>query len=196
MSRHIEHFYTEIVGHFTFPDFYRWLAAVVPPGATLVEVGVLNGQSAAFLGVELLRWTHPEDPPTRLDLVDNWDANQRHLVRCNLDRISRVLGELHGCGSLEAAKKYADHSLAAVFLDADHAYESIAADIDAWLPKVVPGGVLAGHDYSEQFPGVVRAVRERFDRIEVWRGSRFTGPRGDEAPGDFFPVWKVKAPSP
>lgn len=47
-----------------------------------------------------------------------------------------------------------------VFLDAGHKYEDIKADIAAWLPRVKKGGILAGHDYSAQFPGVARAVDE------------------------------------
>lgn len=34
-----------------------------------------------------------------------------------------------------------------VYLDADHAYESVKADIAAWWPLVKPGGIFAGHDY-------------------------------------------------
>lgn len=62
--------------------------------------------------------------------------------------------------SVEAADWVADASLDLVFIDADHTYKSVSADIRAWLPKVRPGGILAGHDYSSFFPGVVQAVRE------------------------------------
>lgn len=47
-----------------------------------------------------------------------------------------------------------------VFLDADHRYEAIRADIEAWTPHVRPGGILAGHDFSATWPGVQRAVEE------------------------------------
>jgi hypothetical protein len=64
--------------------------------------------------------------------------------------------------SLEAAEHFEDESLDFVFLDAGHDYQSISADIDAWLPKVIPGGTLAGHDYERYFEAVVKAVDERF----------------------------------
>lgn len=52
-----------------------------------------------------------------------------------------------------------------VFIDADHTYEGVKADIDAWWPKVAPNGVLAGHDYGGRLDqkgkfGVSRAVDE------------------------------------
>ncbi|HEV2097667.1 MAG TPA: class I SAM-dependent methyltransferase [Stellaceae bacterium] len=47
-----------------------------------------------------------------------------------------------------------------VFIDADHRHEAALADIRAWTPHVRPGGILCGHDYSQHWPGVVRAVHE------------------------------------
>lgn len=47
------------------------------------------------------------------------------------------------------------------FLDGDHTYEGVKADIEAWLPKVKKGGWLMGHDWQPKtFPGVIKAVRE------------------------------------
>lgn len=77
--------------------------------------------------------------------------------------------------SVEAAKDITDGSLDFVFIDADHSYEGCKADIEAWLPKVKPGGFISGHDYENtDFPkfGVKRAVDERFQ--EVTLGQNFT----------------------
>lgn len=63
--------------------------------------------------------------------------------------------------SLAAAKTFQDQSLDLVFIDADHSYEGVKADIHAWAPKVRQGGILAGHDYDQpDFPGVKKAVDE------------------------------------
>lgn len=176
----MQHFFSRINGHFTFPDFYEWLAAnVCPEGPHIVEVGVFCGQSAAFLGVELLRRCFSP----RLDLVDKWNEEQVALVRGNLAPIAECIGTMSGDGSLAAAARYVDGSLDAVFIDADHSYESVASDIAAWLPKVRPGGIIAGHDFSPSFPGVMRAVHERFSRFEVWGGTPW------KDTGELFPVW-------
>jgi hypothetical protein len=64
--------------------------------------------------------------------------------------------------TVDAARNVADASLDFVFIDADHSYEGVARDIDAWRSKVKPGGILCGHDYYHpRFPGVARAVDER-----------------------------------
>lgn len=54
-----------------------------------------------------------------------------------------------------------------VFIDAQHDYDSCLRDIDHWWPQVNDGGFLAGHDYNHNFPGVQRAVAERFNLMEV-----------------------------
>lgn len=61
--------------------------------------------------------------------------------------------------SLAAAAQEADGAFSLVYLDANHSPEAVAADIDAWWPKVKPGGWLAGHDWSGCWPGVAAAVR-------------------------------------
>jgi len=72
----------------------------------------------------------------------------------------RVAGRfaLHRNTSLEAAALVPNGSLDIVFLDARHDYEALTQDISAWRPKLRPGGVLSGHDFSWMFPTVAMAV--------------------------------------
>ena len=44
-----------------------------------------------------------------------------------------------------------------------HNYKSVKADIALALGIIKPRGVIAGHDYSTRFPGVVQAVKETFN---------------------------------
>lgn len=64
--------------------------------------------------------------------------------------------------SEEAASLVPD-GLDLVFIDGNHDYEYVKQDIALWQPKIRKGGLLAGHDFCRDvFPGVVRAVEERF----------------------------------
>lgn len=49
-----------------------------------------------------------------------------------------------------------------VYIDANHRYESVKADIQVWLPKIKMGGLIGGHDFDsrEDNYGVYRAVSE------------------------------------
>lgn len=52
--------------------------------------------------------------------------------------------------SVDAARDVPDGSLDFVYLDADHWFDPVIADLQAWIPKVRKGGVVAGHDYTEK----------------------------------------------
>jgi hypothetical protein len=195
----VEHFYQGIEGWFTFEEFYRWACRRVPPPLRVTEVGVYQGRSAAFLGVELLRsndaWgprvneTHPT-----VTLVDTFPWQWKR--ECARDAVLARLAPLTDAGlrlealegpSVEMAKRVPDGSQDLVFIDADHNWPHVRDDIEAWTPKVTERGILAGHDYCAEFPAVLRAVTEAFPRVNVWRGSEVDGQAGR-----YHPVWWLR----
>lgn len=60
----------------------------------------------------------------------------------------------------EMAAQIPDNSLGLVYLDAGHDFNSVKADLMAYFPKLVPGGIMAGHDYLNDGYGVRKAVTE------------------------------------
>jgi hypothetical protein len=67
--------------------------------------------------------------------------------------------------SVEGTAKVPD-ALDFVFIDGDHTEEGCRRDIEAWLPKVKPGGLLCGHDWDRW--GVTAAVRSVLgDKVET-----------------------------
>jgi len=58
---------------------------------------------------------------------------------------------------------YLDRSLDFVFIDASHSLADTESLLRAYLPKVKVGGVIAGHDFTAEFPGVVEAVSRVLD---------------------------------
>jgi hypothetical protein len=60
----------------------------------------------------------------------------------------------------DMARHVADKSLDLVYIDAGHSYEAVRADLEAWFPKVKPGGVIAGHDFINPAYGVLQAVTQ------------------------------------
>ncbi len=53
--------------------------------------------------------------------------------------------------SLSAVNDFEDESLDFVYIDANHHFINIAADLYQWQKKVKPGGIMSGHDYMH-FP--------------------------------------------
>lgn len=63
----------------------------------------------------------------------------------------------------EAAKAIPTESVDAVFIDGCHLYECVQTDLATWRPKLRRDAptLVCGHDFSPQWPGVVRAVHEQ-----------------------------------
>lgn len=121
----------------------------------LVEVGVHLGRSLSYLN---------DLPDLKVIAVDNWGGAdgddrlrqfQRHMA--HLEMIDRI--QVMRCDSIEASTRVMDGTADVVFIDAEHSMKAVSADLEAWWPKVRPGGVMMGHDYNEPVhPGVVAAV--------------------------------------
>ena len=61
----------------------------------------------------------------------------------------------------EMAKRVPDNSLGMCYLDASHDYLSVLQDLELYLPKIVDGGIMAGHDFLNVWDyGVNQAVIE------------------------------------
>lgn len=77
--------------------------------------------------------------------------------------------------SVETARKFHDR-IDLLFVDADHSYEGVRADIAEWIGKVPSGGIIVFHDYNsdvEKFPhtGSVRKAVDSWHWAETtWQG--------------------------
>lgn len=69
--------------------------------------------------------------------------------------------------TIEMASQIPEKTLGLVYLDAGHDYRSVLDDLRYYFPKLVDGGIMAGHDFLNEAYGVKRAVvdfcRSRFD---------------------------------
>ena len=141
------------------------------------EIGVLRGQFSEIL---LDRWRGEKlycvDPWTEFPRDEYWDnknvaqAEHDRLFAETVQRLQRFgpRAEILRQTSREAARGFPDAELDFVFLDAQHHYEAVREDLEAWHPKIRPGGILSGHDYLDGTLngcryGVGRAVREFAD---------------------------------
>ena len=75
--------------------------------------------------------------------------------------------------SIEASKLFPKNYFDLVFIDANHRYKFVKADIEVWLPLVREGGFLIGHDYTfgNKYIGVRQAVGESFGEDFKVRGA-------------------------
>lgn len=165
----MNHFYENIPGWFNFSPLYQRMVAEAQDGARFVEIGAWKGRSTAFMGVEIANSGKNID----FTVVDTFQGSDEHktedaIINNTLEdeflkntAPIRDYYKLLVMQSVTASRFFPDHSLDFVFIDAAHDYESVKQDIEAWLPKVKKGGVIAGDDFST-WPGVAKAVNEIF----------------------------------
>jgi len=171
----IKHYYQNIgEDWFTYPYLYSLMVGRFPDGSKFVEVGSWRGRSACYLGVEI----YNSGKQIYLDCIDTWEGSKEHNLMGidvsnnllykeflnNIEPLRSIIKPIR-LTSEEASFMYEDESLDFVFIDASHKYEDVVQDMRLWFPKVKGGGMFCGHDYSPNWPDVVRAVNEFFTNI-------------------------------
>jgi hypothetical protein len=165
----LKHFHENIQGWFCYDNLYASIIDLAPQdGAHFVEVGAWKGKSTAYMAVEIIN----SGKNIKFDTIDLWsglgsaayiddkDVQEYTLYETflkNIEPVKHVVNPIR-MHSAEAASLYPTQSLDFVMIDAGHDYEDVKADLFAWLPKIKPGGLIAGDDFPD--PGVQRAVRE------------------------------------
>jgi len=171
MTKKVEHIYKNIEGWFSFADYYSEIIKKMPSGARLVEVGTYKGCSFSYLVVEAI------NSGKKFDIVGvdacPWPDVEADFHK-NMKPLQGHFRTLFGGDSFVRAKDFEDESIDFLFIDANHTYEYVSQDIAAYLPKIKPGGIIAGHDFNGHHPGVVQAVIEAFiGDVNVYRTEHY-----------------------
>jgi hypothetical protein len=118
-----------------------------------VEIGVLNGDFSKTL---LSSWTGT------LYMIDSWrhyddyiDDNSRddqYHIDCMINTLKNTKSyenraHMIRMESTQAASMFPDSFFDYVYIDANHDYNFVKRDIEAWYPKLKTGGLFSGDDY-------------------------------------------------
>jgi hypothetical protein len=130
------------------------------------EIGVHRGEFAhTLLGTwkgKSLFLVDPWSPMSEYanDPTNNGDRNADYRACLKALRPYRYVYMAWRMTSAEAAQRLLDCSLDFIYIDANHNEEYVRRDLALWYPKLVPGGIFAGHDYcsTATWPGVRVAV--------------------------------------
>lgn len=155
------------------------MAAQVPPDRAIVELGTYQGRTALFMA-----WGARQGQGAHVYAIDPWDLpgkrgpyNQnpeggrgkhrkaftdpgtynwaRYNVRANgyANRVTLIRDF-----SVKAAEKWSAGPVGLLFVDGDHNYDAVRADVRAWAAHLAPDAVIAFDDYAATHPEVIRAV--------------------------------------
>lgn len=163
-------------GWFSSEDIrtYREMYEELPDHAIVAEAGVFLGRSLCSVADIIKRKnifvnaldTFGSDPITGRGTPGTHRAEfENSLETAGIrERVCIVEGSF-----VETMTRLPDKLLDLVFIDGSHDYESVKCDLETFHGKLKPGGILAGHDWN--YPGVEKAVRERFPDVSVAHDS-------------------------
>lgn len=143
---------------------------------SVIEIGSLFGLSACFFAEQVDEVTcvdtftygggkiWPRDVLNTMD-VELGPADQYELFKRNTAAYPNVTS--YKFDSLTAADEL-DVTVDLVYIDADHTYEGVKADVEAWTPHARK--VICGDDNTDKWPGVMRYAREIGANVEerIW----------------------------
>lgn len=115
-----------------------------------VEVGVMRGEFSEVLckGMPRLERLYCVDPWTVYERYNDFRDQGKLDVNYDItaQRLASFPATLRRKFSVDAAKDFEDGSLDFVYLDGNHEFSALAADLFAWTPKIKSGGIISGHD--------------------------------------------------
>lgn len=152
------------------------LSALAANARLVVDIGTGHGASAVLfaLSVPVYGAVHTADPFQPGQGEGTSVATYEHarvniLQAANAGHLSGYVIQ-HVMASTDLAGQWDERlPIALVFIDGDHRYEAVRADVDAWLPHVRSGGMLALHDsrvpdepgdMGKGMPGPMRVAAE------------------------------------
>ena len=150
----------------------------------MLEVGCWKGGTL---------WHWLQQPDTEVTAVDDQMRESEDWQDWALEAgstLHQIQGDSRHPDIIEAAREHGPYDF--VFIDGDHSYEAVRADVDSYGVMVAPGGVLVLHDILPR-PGY--GVAQVWAELKAIEGVRYmeiaknaTEP-GNEGPCGIGIVW-------
>lgn len=181
---HVKPIYTEEFK--AFSDFDRVVLNEISKiinkkDITILEVGSWMGNGSTKTFVDIIKSIGGV-----LYCVDTWKGNPNVSKHNNISRKYDVFNSfLYNVNnndggdivkpmvmtSQDASEIIKDESIDIVFIDADHSYEEVKKDISMWIKKVVPSGIICGHDCEVRASKLEMELLERNKYVDTMEGT-------------------------
>lgn len=125
------------------------LVNYLPKGLEMIEVGTYAGEGAEIFAQSM----------SKVICIDSWESwykeSEPHFdkVAEKYDNIVKIKDRVENI-KLDPVDF--------VYIDAEHDYDNVKRDIEHYLPMAKK--YIGGHDYKDKFPGVIKAVNEKFGK--------------------------------
>ncbi len=152
------------------------LAQRVPPGGIIVELGSFLGKSSWALSKSC-------DPSVKVYCIDYWDPKylegpkMRGLFKESEldDMLEQFKKNVSDCPNIIPIRDGSytvpwpeDRKIDLVFIDACHSSPHVDNDVECWIKRLKPNGVLAGHDFKPyKYPDVAKVVMKKSEELGI-----------------------------
>ena len=157
----VDFLYSDFMPKPAYDRLESLISEVAHPGMLAAEIGCFTGRTAfcALPTIKtqgglfyLIDWFKGCVDSKCVWIQDEFPRNHVASVLLNNLEVGEfsenaVIMVGHSAGSAAA---FADNSLDYLYIGADHRYTQFGGDIDAWWPKLKPGGVMCGHGHDKR----------------------------------------------
>ena len=161
-------------------EYLTQLAAAVPTGECIVEIGSFRGRSTVAMALAAQARNVEVVAIDCYVAMGNASAESAMLSKSIffLNLINSSAYRNTQCVNLTAAAAAAafrERRVGLLFIDGDHSYESVRTDFEAWIGTVTRGGVIAFHDSVNAHWGSTRFVAELATRTTILQKLKIVG---------------------
>jgi predicted O-methyltransferase YrrM len=151
-----------VTTHLTFQEKQRLMSLARKCSGTsvYVEIGSYIGASACFIAAGMNKYSG-----SKLHCIDTWRnegmAEGKRDTFAEFKKNTAKYKDLiipHRGESQDLAGRF-NARVDFLFIDGDHSYEGVRADVDSWFPKLKPGALVLFHDVGWA-KGVQQVVAE------------------------------------
>ena len=154
-------------------SFLMHLVSGLPTNCVIVNIGAGAGTSAlTMLSVRVDSYLYSVDIQAGDSPYGSLSVERKNVLGFGSLHMYERLVQVNS-DSAEFGREWKTHKsvreddrerLHMVFVDGNHSYEGCKADIEAWLPNLVEGGIIAVHDYEKH------KLDDPVQKIKGWGG--------------------------
>jgi hypothetical protein len=110
-----------------------------------VEIGVLNGETSAFLLDVNSKIKLTGIDPIIPDSMESSLIGSLEIIKSNTKKNESRFNFIHNY-SYNVVSMFEDNEIDFLFIDGDHTYDAVSQDFELYFPKVKKGGLIFLHD--------------------------------------------------
>lgn len=143
---------------------------------TMIEIGSYAGESSVMFAEHFGQvicidpFMDDYDPNDLVNGFAKMDVVEKRFD-CNIQGFNNILKfkmtSDEAINHVIKMNEYPKTNFSFVYIDALHTYDQVKKDIENYMPIIVDGGFIGGHDYHPNHPEVMRAVDEKLLSVDA-----------------------------